>query len=42
MHCVDQIPVLIRHVLKADITKNASIVDEDIDAAERVDSSLDN
>jgi hypothetical protein len=37
----DKIPVLIRHVLEADITENTGIVDEDIDATESLDGSID-
>lgn len=36
----DEIPVLILHVLEGDISENTSIVDEDIDAAEAVNGSL--
>lgn len=42
MHLHDQVPVLILHVLKADIPQNASIVDEHVDAAKGLDGSLDN
>jgi hypothetical protein len=38
---VDEIPVRLLHVLEADISQNAGIVDEDIDATERVDGRLD-
>ena len=38
---VDQIPVCLLHVLEADIAQDTRIVDEDINAAESVDSSLD-
>ena len=37
----DQIPVGILHVLEADVPENAGIVNEDIDAAEVVNGSLD-
>jgi hypothetical protein len=40
MDVIDQIPVLIFHVLEADITQNASVVEEDIDAAEVVNGGL--
>jgi hypothetical protein len=39
---VDQIPVCLLHVLEADIAQDTSVVDEDINATESVDSSLDN
>jgi hypothetical protein len=41
MDSVDQIPVRLLHILEADIAQDTSVVDEDIDAAECVDSSLD-
>ena len=41
MNLVDQIPVEIRHVLERNISENASIVDEDIDAAKVLDGSVD-
>lgn len=41
MHPVDQIPILILHVLEADVTEDASIVDEDVDAAKGLDGGLD-
>jgi hypothetical protein len=37
----DQVPILIFHVLEADISENARIVDEDMDATEGFDSRLD-
>jgi hypothetical protein len=37
---VDQIPILILHVLEADITEDTSVVDENIDPAEVLDGSL--
>jgi hypothetical protein len=37
----NQIPVLVLHVLKADIPQDTSIVDEDIDSAIVLDGSLD-
>lgn len=37
-----QIPVLILHVLEADVSENAGVVDEHIDPAERLDGGLDN
>ena len=41
VHLHDQVPVLVLHVLESDIAENAGIVDEDIDAAERINGSLD-
>jgi hypothetical protein len=38
---VDQIPVRLLHILEADVSQDTSVVDEDIDAAECVDSCLD-
>lgn len=38
----NEIPVLILEVLEASITEDTSIVDEDIDAAESLDGSVDN
>lgn len=38
---VDQIPVCLLHVLEADIAQDTRIVDEDVNATECVDSSLD-
>lgn len=37
----DEVPVHILHVLEADITEDTGVVDENIDAAESLDSSLD-
>lgn len=37
----DQVPILILNVLKADISQDTGIVDEDIDSAESADGSLD-
>jgi hypothetical protein len=37
----DQVPVLIFHVLEADIPEDTGVVDEHIDAAEGVDGGLD-
>lgn len=37
----DQVPVLILHVLEADITEDTSVVEEHINAAEGLDGSLD-
>ena len=41
MDLVDQIPVLIFHVLEADIPQNAGIIDENINAAKILNSGLD-
>lgn len=38
----DEIPVLILEVLETGVTEDTSIVDEDVDAAESLDGSLDN
>jgi hypothetical protein len=38
---VDEIPIRLLHVLEADISQNAGIVDEDIDPTEGVDGRLD-
>lgn len=40
MDIVDQIPILIFHVLKANISKDAGIVDKNIDTAEVLNGSL--
>jgi hypothetical protein len=37
----DQVPILILHVLKADIAEDTSVVDEDVDATERLDGGFD-
>ena len=37
----DQIPILILHVLKADVPKNTSIIDEHVNPPKLLDSSLD-
>jgi hypothetical protein len=42
VHLHHQIPVLILHVLKADIPQNAGIVDEHVDSAKGLDGGLDN
>lgn len=39
---VDEIPVGLLHVLEADISQNAGIVDENVDAAKVVNGRLDN
>jgi hypothetical protein len=41
VHPVDQVPVLLLHVLEADIAQDAGVVDEHIDAAKGVDGRLD-
>ena len=40
VHRKYQIPVLVLHVLKADIAQNAGIVDEDIYPSEVLDSGV--
>lgn len=40
MNAVDEVPVLVLHVLEADITEDTSIVEENIDTAEILDGSL--
>jgi hypothetical protein len=37
----NQIPVLVFHVLEADVAKDAGVVDENIDPAKGLDGSLD-
>jgi hypothetical protein len=41
MNLVDQVPVLLLHVLEADIAQNPGIVDEHIDTPKVVDGRLD-
>jgi hypothetical protein len=41
MYPHDKIPIGIFHVLEADVTKDTSIVDEDIDSSESLDGSID-
>lgn len=41
VNLVDKIPVLLLHVLEADIAQNAGIVDEHIDAPKVVNGRLD-
>jgi hypothetical protein len=38
---VDEVPVLVRHVLEADIAQDTGIVEEDVDSTEGLDGSLD-
>ena len=42
VNLVNKIPVLVLHVLKANIPENTSIVNEDIDPAKVLDSRVDN
>lgn len=42
VHRVDQVPVLVGHVLEADVPENTSIIQEDIDAAKGLDGGIDN
>jgi hypothetical protein len=37
---VNQVPIRLLHVLEADISQNAGVVDKDIDSAEGIDSGL--
>jgi hypothetical protein len=41
MHPHDQIPVGVLHVLETDITEDTSVIDEDVDTAEVLDSGVD-
>lgn len=41
MNIHNEVPVLILHVLEADIPKDASVVDQNIDTPEALDSGLD-
>lgn len=41
MNLEDQVPVLVLDVLEADITQDTGVVDQDIDATECLDGSLD-
>jgi len=41
MHCLDQIPVLILHVLEADIPQDTGVIYQNIDATEVIDGGLD-
>lgn len=38
----DQIPILILHILKADVSQDPRIIDKDIDPPERLNGRLDN
>lgn len=40
MNFVNQVPILVLHILKADISENSSVVDQDIDAAKGLDSGI--
>lgn len=42
MNLVNKIPILVLHVLKANIPENTSIVNEDIDPAKVLDGRVDN
>lgn len=37
----DQVPILILDVLEADVSQNTCVVDEDVDATERLDRCVD-
>jgi len=41
MYLHDQVPVVILHILKADVAQDAGIVDEDIDPPKVLNGSLD-
>lgn len=41
MHSNDQVPILILHVLEANIPQDTSVVDQDIDAAVVLDGGFD-
>ena len=41
VYSIDQIPVRVFHVLEADVSKDASIVEEDVNATEGVNGGLD-
>lgn len=40
MDLVNQIPILVLHILKADISEDSSVVDQDIDAAKGLDGGI--
>lgn len=40
VHLHDEIPILIFHVFKADVTQDSSVVDQDVDPAVSLDSRL--
>ena len=40
MDCCDEVPILIFHILEADISQDAGIVDEDINTAEVLNGSF--
>lgn len=42
MNLEDEIPVLVFHVLEADVAQNTGVVDEDVDTAEGLDGRVDN
>lgn len=41
MNLDNQVPILVFHILKADITENARIVDQDVNPSKLLDGSLD-
>ena len=41
MYLVDEIPVPVAHLGEAPVPQDAGVVDHDVDAAERVNASLD-
>jgi hypothetical protein len=42
VHSVNQIPVIVLHVLKRDISQDSRVVDQDIDAAKVLNGSINN
>lgn len=42
MNLVDQIPVLVLHVLEADIPQNTSVIEEDVNTAKVLNSRVNN
>ena len=41
MNLYDEIPILILHVLEADIAENTGVVDQNVDPAEVLDGGVD-
>lgn len=41
MHGVDEVPVLVAHLVEDTITQNACIIDQNVDAAKGVNGRLD-
>jgi len=42
VHLEDQIPVLVLHILEADVPKDSRVIDQDVDPPKGLDSSFDN